>query len=467
MPSEQNGSALQPADASPSEAMNSSPQLGRLDSRELVAQPAEVPEGHHEKAPHLHARRLRPPRHRLRLRAEQPTTTLNVTIPGSAHDSSPSCGSRATRRSVDFDFARPPSDRTSRPSKPPAAARLAPTSRQPGRRRGLRHPRRTWRVTVSTSASLTNTGIGLDRDPRHSGCRRRPVHARHRREHRHRHRRGWAQPRHSATDFELFVDGTEIAGNDSDRRHLHRSPPLNARTTNTIGEPRPHPRSRASPSTTPPTNTRTPTAGRRRPMRHHPLTTHRLLIAARAPHAHTRSANPHPHHVTVTIPTYIGLRIVGTGTGPRSVTFDYATDPTTYLTTIDNGGGALPPTAVQPIRRRPGQRLGIGCWSPPRPSHPVRLHRPRPPGAGLTPHDLRVDRDSDSPKTPSPSSGSSAATPPPGTSPPRHQASHAASCGTNGWRSLGFNGLDYTLNVNGDEDAGTYTTTVTYYLTFP
>jgi hypothetical protein len=39
--------------------------------------------------------------------------------------------------------------------------------------------------------------------------------------------------------------------------------------------------------------------------------------------------------------------------------------------------------------------------------------------------------------------------------------------GTGGWRSLGFNGWDYALAIDGDEDAGTYTTTVTYYLTFP
>jgi hypothetical protein len=39
--------------------------------------------------------------------------------------------------------------------------------------------------------------------------------------------------------------------------------------------------------------------------------------------------------------------------------------------------------------------------------------------------------------------------------------------GTGGWRSLGFNGWDDSLTVDGDEDAGTYTTTVTYFLTFP
>ena len=38
---------------------------------------------------------------------------------------------------------------------------------------------------------------------------------------------------------------------------------------------------------------------------------------------------------------------------------------------------------------------------------------------------------------------------------------------TQGWRSLGFSGGDYRLAVNGDEDPGTYTTTVTYTIAAP
>ena len=38
---------------------------------------------------------------------------------------------------------------------------------------------------------------------------------------------------------------------------------------------------------------------------------------------------------------------------------------------------------------------------------------------------------------------------------------------TQGWRSLGFSGDDYRLAVNGDEDPGTYTTTVTYTIAAP
>lgn len=38
---------------------------------------------------------------------------------------------------------------------------------------------------------------------------------------------------------------------------------------------------------------------------------------------------------------------------------------------------------------------------------------------------------------------------------------------TQGWRSLGFSGRDYRFAVNGDEDPGTYTTTVTYTIAAP
>lgn len=38
---------------------------------------------------------------------------------------------------------------------------------------------------------------------------------------------------------------------------------------------------------------------------------------------------------------------------------------------------------------------------------------------------------------------------------------------TSGWRSLGFNGWDYRLALQGDEGAGTFTTTVTYTIVSP
>ena len=39
--------------------------------------------------------------------------------------------------------------------------------------------------------------------------------------------------------------------------------------------------------------------------------------------------------------------------------------------------------------------------------------------------------------------------------------------GTRGWQSLGFNGLDYRVAVDGDEEPGEYSTTVSYTIFYP
>ena len=202
-------------------------------------------------------------------------------------------------------------------------------------------------------------------------------------------------------------------------------------------------------------------------MRHHQLPA--TLLAALvllATHALAQSVS---HPLSVSTPSYIGLRITGTGTGPRSVTFDYATNPTNYLTTIDNGGGTLPPTTVNRFDNIEVNVVGFGYWSlhvqatpldytgpgtgaglnlerPPRQprqrlrTHPKRHHHL------LVPRHLQHHLE---PRHHAPTHRPQ---------PPRHQRLA---------QPFSFNGLDYTLNVNGNEDAGTYATTVTYYLTFP
>ena len=189
------------------------------------------------------------------------------------------------------------------------------------------------------------------------------------------------------------------------------------------------------------------------------------LIASIATPAHAQTEQ---HDVTVTLPTYIGLRIVGAGTGPRSVTFDYAADPDTYFTAIDTGSGALPPTAVSRFDDVQVNVVGFGYWSLYVQATPLDYSGPGS-GAGLNVSDLRVNRGSASGLTQNAITifwflGSYTTSWNLSTTPQRIARSLL---GTNGWRSLGFNGLDYTLNVNGDEDGGTYTTTVTYYLTAP
>lgn len=198
---------------------------------------------------------------------------------------------------------------------------------------------------------------------------------------------------------------------------------------------------------------------------------HRLpatLLAALvllAPHALGQSGN---HPVSVSTPSYIGLRIVGAGTGPRSVTFDYANDPSNYLTTIESGGGTLPPTATNRFDDVEVNVTGIGFWSLYVQATPLDYTGPHT-GAGLDLNDLRVNRGSNSGLTQNAITifwffGAYTTTWDLSTTPQRIARSFL---GTNGWRSLGFNGTDYTLNVDGNEDAGSYTTTVTYYLTFP
>ncbi len=200
-------------------------------------------------------------------------------------------------------------------------------------------------------------------------------------------------------------------------------------------------------------------------MRHRPLTTPLLIaLALLAPVAFGQTAS---HSLTVSTPSYIGLRIVGAGSGPRSVTFDYATNPTNYLTTIDNGGGTLPPTSTDRFDDIEANVVGIGFWYVNVQATPLTYTGPGT-GAGLDLNDLRVNRGSNSGLTQTAIRGwllsfydtawNLSPTP---------QRIARSFLGTNGWRSLGFNGNDYTLDVNGNEDAGTYATTVTYYLTFP
>jgi hypothetical protein len=197
---------------------------------------------------------------------------------------------------------------------------------------------------------------------------------------------------------------------------------------------------------------------------------HRLpatLLAALVlltPHALGQSVS---HPLSVSTPSYIGLRIVGAGTGPRTVTFDYANNPTAYFTAIDGGGASLPPTSVT---RFDDVQLNVsrnGRW---------RIHvqataftyTGATTPAGLTLADIRVTRTRPQDAVVGPgnsgNSASYATTWTLSTTPTEIATSNRT---TSGWRSLGFSGWDYTLDVNGDEAAGTYTTTVTYYLTSP
>lgn len=194
------------------------------------------------------------------------------------------------------------------------------------------------------------------------------------------------------------------------------------------------------------------------------ITRFALLTALIASIATPTHAQTQQHDVTITLPAYIGIRIVGTGTGPRSVTFDYVANPNTYFTAIDAGGGTLPPTAVSRFDDVEVNISRNGRW---------RIHvlattfaytGPAAP-AGLALGDIRVDRTR--PQNAVFGPGNSARYATFWTLSTTATEIASSNRATGGWRSLGFSGWDYSLRVDGDEAGGTYFTVVTYSLTAP
>jgi hypothetical protein len=174
------------------------------------------------------------------------------------------------------------------------------------------------------------------------------------------------------------------------------------------------------------------------------------------------------HRVVTRIPNYIGLKIVdeaGDIALGAAVVFDYESDPEAYVAAIEGSGRLSPTNAVdfadvQVAVRGGGWRVFVGAF----PLSYAGDHA----GAGLQLADIRVERGAVSGLTPT------AITHLPGGSMSaawnlsnswRRIARDTGSTG--GWRSLGFNGLDYVLAVQGDEDPGRYTTVVLYLLTNP
>lgn len=201
-------------------------------------------------------------------------------------------------------------------------------------------------------------------------------------------------------------------------------------------------------------------------MRPHPLSSTLLaVLVLLAPSAFGQSTS---HSLNVSVPSYIGLRIVGAGAAvPRSVVFDYAADPIAYLAAADTNQ-PLEPTSVTRFEDVEVNVIGLGFWSVNVEATAFTYAGPGS-GSGLDLADVRVVRGSASGLTQNAITvfwflGSYDTSWTLSTSPQRIARSLL---GTGGWRSLGFNGWDYTLAVDGDEDAGSYTTTVTYYLTFP
>jgi len=190
-----------------------------------------------------------------------------------------------------------------------------------------------------------------------------------------------------------------------------------------------------------------------------------LLLLSLLPSAFARSA---AHDVAVRIPNYIGLKIVdaaGNIALGASVVFDYESDPDAYVAAIE-GDGRLAPTSVvdfadvQVAVRGGAWRVWVGALQ--------LAYAGEHTGSGLRLSDIRVERGAVSGLTPDAIDfrpGGSILT---GWNMSNSwQRIVIDSQSTGGWRSLGFNGLDYVLTVQGDEDPGRYTTVVYYLLTNP
>ena len=168
------------------------------------------------------------------------------------------------------------------------------------------------------------------------------------------------------------------------------------------------------------------------------------------------------HPLSITIPERIGIRIVGPGTGPRTVEFDYGSDLPAYLAAA-SAGTPLLPTHVHRIDDVEVDVARNGRWYVYVQATPFAYTGPAA-GDGLDLSAITVRRGVRSGLTQNAITG------------PGGSASYAASWalstnlqqiatrtgGTGGWRSLGFNGWDYELSVDGGEDPGSYRTIVTY-----
>ena len=173
------------------------------------------------------------------------------------------------------------------------------------------------------------------------------------------------------------------------------------------------------------------------------------------------------HDLSVTLPDVVGIRVVGGGSGARSVVFDYAGDPGSYLGAVQ-AGSVLLPTGVTRFTDVQVNATRNGRWNVEVVASPLTYVGPGS-GTGVNLADIVVVRGVRSGLVQDAISG-------PGNSAgyvtewrlatdPQRIAFSRGSSG--GWRSLGFNGWDYGLTVDGDEDPGTYTTVVTYLLTAP
>lgn len=173
------------------------------------------------------------------------------------------------------------------------------------------------------------------------------------------------------------------------------------------------------------------------------------------------------HQTTVRIPNYIGIKIVsasGNIAPNAGVAFDYASNPTDYLAALQNGGATLPPTAVSDFADIQVVARG-GFWTVNTSTQVVSGFDA---ASGITLSDIRVTRGSRSGLTPTGifqtiwGNVSQSWT--------LSSSSRRIAWGLGNsvtWQSLGFNGLDYSLTIQGNEAPGEHRAIVRYTLAAP
>ncbi len=87
-----------------------------------------------------------------------------------------------------------------------------------------------------------------------------------------------------------------------------------------------------------------------------------ILLAATVISAVPAVAQSVDHDVSVVIPTTIGIRLVGAGTGPRAVEFGYADGHTSFMSAAETSV-RLPPTAISRFDDIEVNVNGLGLYS--------------------------------------------------------------------------------------------------------
>jgi len=174
------------------------------------------------------------------------------------------------------------------------------------------------------------------------------------------------------------------------------------------------------------------------------------------------------HTTRIRIPNYVGIKIVdGAGNINRnaSVEFNYeddGTDLVTFMNVIEAGGGTLPPTEVIEFEDIQVATGGAGNWYIyTRSRNPIGFGA----ASGLRLNDVQV-----TPNSASSLLRSDRIQIMRNTWNLNHNNWYILAIGlgsTRGWDSLGFNGYDYAMTVQGDEQPGDYRVSVEYLLFTP